>query len=298
MLFRYLLASASVGLFAVGCGGEFQGSPTGTATAASAGSGSGGASTSASGTSTSMSSSASGTGGGVQAPIAIVRATQTKISPVENAPTLTWSTVPAAGNAIIVGITCFSDIDNCTIPPGGVTDNHGNVYQLAVEGSSIISQPTHGARGYIFIAENIATAGNSFIIKVDPNGSVPPNVQNMVWGAIEVSGLASNSLDQIGQFPATGGAITSTTVKTTDATDHANELAVAVHSMRSSDVDVAYTHEPQWTQHHVNANGEGGVNPHSMVSRRLSQTGVASHTWGHDAPTRGVSAVIATFRGK
>src|SRR5689334_7955927 len=71
-------------------------------------------------------------------------------------PTLTLSKLPQAGNSLIVGITCFSDIDNCLIPAeGGVTDNQNNTYLLVKEGASIVSSDTHGSRPYLFIAENI-----------------------------------------------------------------------------------------------------------------------------------------------
>jgi hypothetical protein len=36
---------------------------------------------------------------------------------------------------------------------------------------------------------------------------------------------------------------------------------------------------------------------HSLVTRVLTVPGVVSHTWTHDEPTRGVAAIIATFRG-
>jgi hypothetical protein len=226
----------------------------------------------------------------------IVQATPTQISD-EDVATLSWDSLPAQGNTVIVGITCFSDVDNCTIPPGGVTDNQGNGYQLAIEGDTIISQPTHGSRGYIFIAENVVVTSDTFTISVDPNGTVPPAVQNLVWGAIEVSGLAPNPLDQTGLFPSTGGMITSTTVMTVGATVQGNELAVAVHTMRSNDTDVAYTHDPAWTEHHVNVDGQSIISAHSMVTSITTAPGVVSHTWTHDEPTRGVAAIIATFRG-
>jgi len=117
----------------------------------------------------------------------------------------------------------------------------------------------------------------------------------VTWGAIEVSGLATaQSLDQTG----TKGveANTSTTVTTTASTTQANELAVAVLTDRTNDTDAAIVPEMGWTQHHINQDITPAM-PHSMVSLVLSATGVVSHTWTHDVPTRGTTAVIATFKG-
>lgn len=234
-------------------------------------------------------------GGGPR--ISIVQATSTQI--VGNVdPTLSLQTPPAVGNAVIVGITCFSDIDNCTIPPTGVTDNQNNTWLRVIEGNSIISSNTHGSRGYIFVAESIGPTSGAFTIRVNPNGDPPTNVQNFAWGAIEVAGLApSGTLDRTGATPATC-CNTSTTVSTSGATTVANELAVAVHTARSNDGDVAYGIDPSWTQQHVNVNGVSTASPHSMVTRVLGATGIVSHTWTHHAPTRGASAVIATFKGR
>ena len=60
------------------------------------------------------------------------------------------------------------------------------------------------------------------------------------------------------------------------------------------------TPESTWVSHHSHQNAtDANMNPpgHSMVSKVLSSTGVVSHTWTHDEPTRGVAAVIAVFKG-
>jgi hypothetical protein len=210
-------------------------------------------------------------------------------------PTLTLSAIPEAGNALIVGITCFTEVENCVIPEGGVTDNQGNTYELVVEGDSIVSSSTHGSRPYIFIAENIAEPMGMVTITVNPLGDPADNYQNFAWGVLEVSGLAPDSADQTGTFPNTC-CFTSTTVATNAATSQANELAIAVHTARSGTEDFMYSHDPAWIEHHVNGNGNN-VSQHSLVSRILTEPGVVSHTWTHAEPTRGVAAVIATFRG-
>lgn len=264
------------------------GRATATATATASSGGGSSSTTSTSGT------GGQGTGGSSPGPIAIVQATTTKLASGAD-PSLSLPAPPTAGNAIIVGITCFSEVDNCTIPQGGVTDNRGNTYQRAIEGSSIVSSTTHGARGYIFIAENIADPGGDLTITVNPNGSYPENYQHFTWGALEVSGLSSNSLDQTGVLANTC-CPTSTTVSTAAVTAQPNELAVAINTIRSNDDNVNYGHDPTWTEHHMASEGVSN-NPHSLVTKILSTTGTVSHTWTHDAPTRGVSAVIATFRG-
>lgn len=243
---------------------------------------------------------AAGAGGAVDtppstAPIVVVQSSRTSI--VSNAdPSLTLSTAPQAGSALIVGITCFSDVDNCIIPDGGVTDNQGNTYALVVEGASIVSSDTHGSRPYLFIAENIPAPTGALTITVNPNGTPPTNVQNFAWGVLEVSGLALDSVDQTGRFPNTC-CFESTTVETDGATAQANELAVAVHTARSNDNDFNYGHEATWIERHLNDDGVSQASQHSLVTRILTEPGVVSHTWTHDEPNRGVSAIIATFRG-
>lgn len=226
----------------------------------------------------------------------MVQATPTLLSD-EDVPSHEFSAAPSAGNAIIVGITGFSEVDNFTVAPGGVNDNQGNSYTRVFEGESVVSSTTHGVRGYIFIAENISAPSGAFVVSVDPNGSVPANVQSVAWGAIEVAGLGPPpSLD------ATGGTLvlsgqTSTTATTDLATTQANELAVAVLSMRSNDNNMLITPDPAWASHHLHQNGASGPPGHSMVSQVLDATGVISHTWTHDVPTRGVVGIIATFKG-
>lgn len=239
---------------------------------------------------------AAGGAPGVPPPsIAIVQKTRTGI--VGNAdPSLTLTTPPTAGNALIVGITCFSEVDNCVIPEGGVTDNQGNLYRLVIEGASIVSSDTHGSRPYLFITENIPAPTGPLTITVNPNGTPPANYQNFAWGVLEVAGLAPNSVDQTGDVPNTC-CFTSTTVTTNGPTTSANELAVAVHAARSNDNDFNYMHETGWVEQHVNNDGVSLASQHSLVTRVLTEPGTISHTWTHDEPSRGVSAIIATFRG-
>jgi hypothetical protein len=113
-----------------------------------------------------------------------------------------------------------------------------------------------------------------------------------------VSGLApAPSLDAWG-ITLSGGVDPTSTVAATDrATTQPNELAVAVFSMRSTDTNMLITPESSWVSHHIHQNNASGPPGHSMVSRILSTTGIVSHTWTHDAPSRGVAAVIATFVG-
>lgn len=239
---------------------------------------------------------ASPDGSGGSTAITIVQASPTHPTD-DDVPTLTLLSAPSAGNAIIVGITCQSDHQgDCIIPIGGVTDNQGNLYTRIVQSEPIPSS-SQAARGYIFIAEDIGAPSGDFVISVDPDGTAA--LQSVVWGAIEVAGLgASPSLDAWGISLPSGGTPTSTSVSTDVPTTQANELAVAVLSMRSEDTNMLITPEGTWVSHHSNQNGAGSNPPgHSMISKVLDAPGVVSHTWTHDVPTRGTAAVVATFRG-
>jgi hypothetical protein len=136
------------------------------------------------------------------------------------------------------------------------------------------------------------------VLSVDPNGSVPPDLQLVAWGAIEVAGLATPpSLDASGISVVTGDGGTETTATTDLAPTQSNELAVAVLTMRSDDTNMLITPAAGWTSHHVNQNGYSGPPGHSMVTQIIASTDIVSHTWTHDLPSRGAAGVIATFRG-
>ena len=74
---------------------------------------------------------------------------------------------------------------------------------------------------------------------------------------------------------------------------------MAVHTARSNDEDndFNYGHDAAWTERQLNSDGVSQASQYSLVTRILTEPGVVSHTWTHDEPTRGVSAIIATFRG-
>jgi hypothetical protein len=294
MAWRILSWIGACGLLVAACGAPFE--PVGSGGSGPGGSGGGGATSASSGSGGTGGATASSSSGGPSTPIVIVQATPTVLDGFSDVPEITLTTPPTAGNAVIVAMTCFSDIDYCTIPEGGVTDNQGNTYTRVKEGESIVSTITHGARGYIFIAENIGAPSGPFVIRADPNGSIPPNVQNLAWGALEVSGLAASSIDQTGGTP-NECCPDSTTVSTLGPTSQANELAIAVFTNRSNDDDIQCAPQDGWTQHHINQNGQSLATAHSMVSKILSSAEIASHTWTHEPSTRGASAIIATFRG-
>lgn len=239
--------------------------------------------------------------GGGGPPIAVVQITPTALSTAA-VPTLTLQATPVAGNSIIVGITCISDhLGDCIIGTSGVTDNQGNSYTRALQGESIKSS-AQGARGYIFIAQNIGATSGSFVISVDPDGTTAG--QSLAWGAIEVSGLAAPpSLDASDIGLASGGGTcdaqctVSTTVTSDTPTTQANELAIGVLSVRSNDTNILIAPESTWTSHHVHQNNASGPPGHSMISKILNTTGTVSHTWTHHLPTRGAAGILATFKG-
>lgn len=239
-----------------------------------------------------------GTGGGGPVPISIVNTSDTVETITLLAPTLTLTPAPTSGNAIIVGITMQTTDDGCTISEGGVFDNNGNTYARLIEGE-VITSSAQGARSFIFIAENIQTTTTPFIITVNPDGEpTPPDLQMVVFGAIEVAGLASPPSFDLNGSSLAGGDATETTVVTAGTTAQGNELAVGVLSMRSDHTNMQITPEANWDVHHVNQNGAEGHPPgHSMISRVFDAPGEIGQTWTHVDPTRGAAGVIATFRG-
>jgi hypothetical protein len=262
------------------------------------GGGSGGSAGNAGSGGTGGSAGGSGSAGaGGSGPILIVNASTTTVSTVD-VPTVTLTPSPSAGNSIIVGVSCMTSMDqDCVLTEANVFDNQGNDYALVIQGAAILSSQ-QGARPYLFIAQNIGFPNGPFVVSVDPAGTVPAQAQNVTFGAIEVSGLVSTppSFDVLAQTPAFGS-VSPTTILTPTATSQANELAVALLTIRSEDTNVLITPESTWTTHQVNQSGTNNQLAHSMISRVLTTTGTVTHTWTHDDPTRGGAAVLATFKG-
>lgn len=273
---------------------------TGGSGGATGGTSSGGAAGSggSSGTGGDAGATTGGTGGGGPVPISIVNASEVVQTITLPAPTVQLTPAPTSGNAIIVGITMQTTDDACTISEGGVFDNNGNTYVRIIEGEPITSSE-QGARPYIFIAENIQVGATPFEITVDPDGTgIDPELQMVVFGAIEVAGLASPPSFDLNGSSVVSGDNTETTVITAGTTAQGNELAIGVLSMRSDHTNMQITPAANWDVHQANQNGADGHPPgHSMISRVFDAPGEISHTWTHVDPTRGASGVIATFRG-
>ncbi|MCC6214273.1 MAG: hypothetical protein IT376_05360 [Polyangiaceae bacterium] len=212
-------------------------------------------------------------------------------------PRLAFTRTPAEGSAIVVAMTFFSDTALGAIPADGVSDNQGNTYDLVAAGAPITSQPTHAARGYLFLARGIGPVVEPFEVVARPTIGGSPHFQQMTWGALEVTGLAPTGVvDRTGSAPSTA-CCAFTNVATGGPTLQRNELAVGVLSMRSNDPDVQLAPETGWEQPHVWQDGQSVGNPHSLVWRIVAEPEVVTHTWTHDVPTRGASAILATLRG-
>jgi hypothetical protein len=238
-------------------------------------------------------------------PIQVVQTSPLKLSQAtEPVSTGSMLALPKAGNAIIVGISCISDVGftdaggmgDCTLADGNVTDTDNNAYARVLQ-SEPIKSSTAAARGYLFVAGNISVGNSAFTIAVDPQGA--SSAQAVAWVAIEVAGLQTPlKMDRYGISLV--GKSTSTTAAISLPTQYANELAVALLTVRANDTDMMITPDLAWTSHHLHNNStwENGNPPgHSLVSRVLATKETVSHTWSHDVPDRGAAAVIATFPG-
>jgi len=306
MLARVTWAALTV--CAVACGGsEFRsagtGGSAGSAGAAPGGSGgtvaSGGGSGGSAGVATdgSVSGGAPGGGGATAIPISVVQTSPLVVDSTTDQPKLVLAKAPSAGNAILVGISCYSTVDGCTLVPGSVSDDQGNVYARVEEGVSI-GGGSDGVRGYLFIAENVVVTKSPFTISVNPNGTSSQNEQAVAVGAIEVSGLApAPALDQHGKTPAPTQT-TATSVSSPGPLLQPNELAVALLSLRSDESPFTINPDASWTPCHVSQGGQGAPLGHSLVAKVLSSTAIVTHTWTHKKPGVGSAAILATFRGQ
>lgn len=233
------------------------------------------------------------TAGASSDPIAVVQSAAL----VENGPadsvSASFTSLPAAGNTIIVGVGGAADSGTFDMPANGVTDNQGNTYTLVATSGG---PGPYGVRGYIYAAYNIGAPSGTFTITVNPTTASGVSYQTIA--AIEVSGLATAStVDVTGTGMGTSG--TSTTVTATGATSQADELVFAFASADGDfpSCDCNLSAGAGWTQHHVD-NGCGNSACVSSATRILSATETPSHTWTHNTGSSiGIPVVLATFKG-
>jgi hypothetical protein len=199
-----------------------------------------------------------------------------------------FSTLPAAGNSIIVPIYAYNvSYSGVAMANGNVTDNQGNTYTKIAESSSGGNNKT-----YVFAAYNIGTPSGTFTISVTQTAFA---ANGEVWGALEVSGLAISSVvDQLVDGPP--ASCTAADTITSGATTQADELAIGITGL-AYDPTLTFTTDAGWTESYrkFDTSNYGGF---SVVSKILSATGTVSHTWNNTTPARYYCPrALVTFKG-
>jgi hypothetical protein len=237
-----------------------------------------------------------GGGGGGGGPITVhqVSTANTNFTSGFDTTTTSFSSLPSAGDAVIVAIGVWGDLNG---HPLVVTDNQGNSYSLVTE-HLIGGGAMTGS--YIYAAYNIGAPSGTFTITVVvPEYSEIAGVQ-----AYAVSGLASNSgaVDQTGHQDQSFTGQTSLTATTAGSTTDTEEFALAVHTnIFFNDPAFQYTISGGWTNAYTWDTNCWDYVCTSMVYKITSAAGSVAHTWSYPSQDanwdEGAAAVIATFKG-
>ena len=195
-----------------------------------------------------------------------------------------FSSLPSAGNFIVVGISVFNS--SADLPAGCVTDNQGNTYTRAVRG------PVHATNTVpaIFYAENIGSPSGTFTVTVDPSGTG----NYIEFSAAEFSAMAtSSSLDKT---QTNEGDSATPTSGTTAATTQADELVLAVLATGNSSSALGIDLPSGFTNITINQDESATVG-HSFDYQIIAATGTQLADWGSVVVSNDPwSACIATFK--
>jgi len=144
--------------------------------------------------------------------------------------TCSFGSLPTAGNLIVVHCITWNGNNNADWPWNGVTDNQGNVYQLAVKSA----KGANGGRCAVYYAENIGTPSGTFTVTVwpDPHGGG----SYIVAAAVEYSGMSGTLL--LDKTATNSGSSTTPSTGTTAATTQATEVVAGVMAILAGQASI------------------------------------------------------------
>src|SRR5262245_33058433 len=147
--------------------------------------------------------------------------------------TITFSTPPTVGNAIIVASIAWG----ASAPAPSATDNRGNTY------TSVLAVANGSPRVAFLYCPKIVATGAPFTITLNYTGQYAT--------AIEVTGLGSDSLllDQTASQSSGGSSSTTPSTGVTPPITGTDAFAVIAHSLNSSEASITVgAATPAWTQ--------------------------------------------------
>lgn len=196
---------------------------------------------------------------------------------------VSFSTLPAVGNGIIVGV--YSGIF-AGIPAGACSDNQGNTYVRVRN----VENGVVGLSLAYYLCSKIATSSGTFTVTVNPAAGST----NFTAVAIEVSGVGGGlALDS----STANWGISASATATIGITVNANTFQVASIGINSTQASITITSadSPAWTQEIENLSSPGIV---CQVDYRIVTTvSAANDSWSwpsSDWNTFGVVAFYAT----
>jgi len=200
--------------------------------------------------------------------------------------TMSFGSLPSAGNFIVVGISNWDA--GSTDQALAVSDNQGNTYYEA-----ITSDESGDAVASIWYAYNIGSPTGTFTVTINPAGTD----DYLAACAAEFSGLTTTDPKDV--TVKSIGTNTSPVCGPTATTNQADELVIAVVQVSASDPTVGL--DVPATTGYTNIEVEqdsSGIQGLSMDYKIVSSTGTQSAAWGTlDAtPSGGWAGVIATFK--
>jgi hypothetical protein len=199
-----------------------------------------------------------------------------------------FSTLPVAGNTIVVMVSSGLSSGATAVAAADVTDNQGGTYTLAYSQSTSNSH----ARAYVFYRSNISAPSGTFTI------SINKATGGLVWSAIEVAGLANSSPVDLTQVSNDASASGSFTISSAASAAQPNELLLSVLAYGDgSDNNNVATFSPRWITDSesdwISQGRGGGGGAHAVIT----EGGQPSMTWKVNNNLSSGVGILVSFKG-
>lgn len=182
---------------------------------------------------------------------------------------LSFGTLPAAGNSVIAEITNWNPSQGGNIGASACTDNKSNSYTR-----DNISPLISDARCAIFSTHNLPSMSGTLTLTMDPNAG---SAEYMDAVAIEYSGLATSST--LDKTATNSGTSTNPTSGTTATTSQADELVIAALAVDSGSGNVGINTPSGYTNRMREQNSSTYIGG-SCDEKIVAATGTQSADWG------------------
>lgn len=204
-----------------------------------------------------------------------------------SAQTMTFPSLPSAGEAIVVAVCGWhSSPVMSRFRLQSITDNQGNTYTKALDVETGGSTSSHL---YLYYTANIPAPSGTFSITVTPETA---SENFIAAGAAAYSGLEGSNVLDVTATNQTS-APTDASVGPSATTIQNDELVVAAACVEAPDDALNITTPSGYTQRFVHQNAQTAMG-FQYSDKVVASTGAQSASWSHDDAA--TSAGLATFR--